>query len=378
MIKLIILLSLLLLVAFAWGQDAIAPIVTNVTMTQSVGIATITYDLATDVPCYVSVLISNDSGANFSITPTPATLSGAVGANVAAGTGKQIFWNTRAEATAQTGTHYRVRVMANDGYIPPVPANFALVPGGIFTMGDTRGGGFPNELPTHIVTVSTFIIGKYEVTQGEYQSIMGYNPASGFGVGVSYPGYYVNWYSALKYCNLRSMNEGLTPVYTISGSTNPNEWGAVPDWVTSATWDAVICNWNANGYRLPTEAEWEFAARSGTATPDYLYSGSDDINVVAWYETNSGSSSHPVGIKASNELGIYDISGNAWEWVWDVYDTYYDGAQTNPHGAFNGIYRVGRGGAWLYGDLDCRLVVRHRYQPYFSSYVGFRLSRAAW
>ncbi len=260
---------------------------------------------------------------------------------------------------------------------PPIPENFVFVPGGTFTMGDTRGGGEDNELPTHSVTLSPFFIGKYEVTQAEYTAIMGSNPAHDYGVGDNYPVYYVSWYSILKYCNLRSLAEGLTPVYTISGSTNPAIWGDVPTDYNTA-WNAAICNWNANGYRLPTEAEWEYAARGATNNPDYLYSGSDDINAVAWYGGNDNPyGSKPVGTKAPNGIGTYDMSGNLWEWCWDWGDYYNSAPQTNPTGPASGDYRLLRGGGWYYYAYVCRVAGRLGNYPFFSYYLyGFRLCRA--
>ncbi|PKN78217.1 MAG: hypothetical protein CVU48_08940 [Candidatus Cloacimonetes bacterium HGW-Cloacimonetes-1] len=253
-------------------------------------------------------------------------------------------------------------------YSNSAPIGFVFVPSGTITMGDTRGSGQSNELPTHSVSLNSFFMSKYEVTQGEYQNVMGSNPASGYGVGASYPVYNVNWYAAITYCNLRSISEDLTPVYTISGSTNPASWGTVP-LSYNATWDTAICNWSANGYRLPTEAEWEYAARGGTNTPDYLYSGSDDINAVAWYDgNNTPSGSKQVGTKSQNFLGIYDMSGNEWEWCWDWYVSYSSSPANNPTGPSGGSYRVFRGGGWsvsqtldsVSADQDCSLTAMGR------------------
>lgn len=260
----------------------------------------------------------------------------------------------------------------------PPPANFVFVPGGTFTMGDTRGEGDSNELPTHSVTLNSFYMGTYEVTQAEYSQYMqpGSSWTSNYGHGDDYPAYYVSWYAIIKYCNLRSMAEGFTPVYSISGSTNPANWGSVPT-SDNSTWNAAICNWNANGYRLPTEAEWEYAARGATNTPDYLYSGSDDINAVAWYSGNSGYTSHPVGTKAPNGLGLYDMSGNLYEWCWDWYSSYSSSPSNNPTGPASGSYRVKRGGSWSSSASYCR--VAYRYTAYPNSSVGdigFRLCRA--
>ena len=264
------------------------------------------------------------------------------------------------------------------------PGQFILVPGGTFTMGRTTGSGDSDELPTHTVTLNSFYMGKYEVTQAEYSQYMQPSQSwtSNYGLGDNYPAYYVSWYAILKYCNLRSMNEGKTPVYTISGSTNPANWGTVPT-SDNATWNAVICNWSANGYRLPTEAEWEYAARGGQNIPDYLYSGSDDINAVAWYDgNNTPNGAKPVGGKAANGLELYDMSGNVYEWCWDWYgSTYYSVSPVNnPTGpASSGFYdlRLLRGGYWYYDAGGCRVTGRNTYYPYYSvNLFGFRLVRA--
>jgi formylglycine-generating enzyme required for sulfatase activity len=323
----------------------------------------------------IGLMVSSDGGNTWNISCD--LLSGDIGVNISPGINKHIIWNLGSEHP-NIEANYHFKVTADDGYVPPVPGGFVLVPGGTFTMGRTTGTGDSEELPTHSVTLNSFYMGKYEVTQGEYQAIMGSNPAHNYGVGTSYPVYYVSWYSVIKYCNLRSMNEGLTPVYTISGTTNPANWGAVPT-SNNSTWDAAICNWAANGYRLPTEAEWEYAARGGTNTPDYLYSGSNDINAVAWNLSNSSSASHIVGTKAANALGIYDMSGNVWERCWDWYSgSYYSSSpSTNPKGPTSGSARVVRGGSWYSGAGGCRVAFRNSVSPY-TSYVwyGFRLCRS--
>ena len=370
-LSIILLLGAVLLVA--------APVVTNVNAVQRTDgshYVDITYNLSNSTGGQMTIMLigSNDNGSSWTI---PCNLvTGDVGQNIYAGNNKHIVWNAAAEYPNTSCEYFRFKVLAFDGSIPPFPADFVYVNGGTFTMGNTLGGGSSNELPLHQVTVSSFLIGRFEVTQSQWQAIMGSNPATGYGVGINYPVYNVSWYAILKYCNLRSLAEGLTPVYSISGSTNPSSWGAVPS-SSNATWDAAICNWSANGYRLPTEAEWEYAARGGSTNPDYLYSGSDDINLVAWYSSSSGSTTHAVGLKQYNGLSLYDMSGNVWEWCWDWYGSYGLDGQLNPTGPTTGSSRMLRGGYWFYNATYCRVSYRYYNNPYYSYYnYGFRLCRA--
>ena len=239
-----------------------------------------------------------------------------------------------------------------------------LVNGGIFQMGSTNGED--DEKPVHFVNISSFFIGKCEVTQAEWLATMGSNP-SNFTGDLNRPVEKVSWYDILVYCNKRSIAEGLTPCYTINGSTDPTTWGSVPTDDNNASWDAATCNWLATGYRLPTEAEWEFAARGGNSSKGYIYSGSNTVGDISWNGINSGNTTHAVGTKVPNELGLYDMSGNVWEWNWDWYGDY----STNPTGAATGSYRVFRGGSFSFG---CRVADRSNYYPYGRhDFIGFRV-----
>ena len=264
---------------------------------------------------------------------------------------------------------------------------FVLIPAGSFQMGSNEGNS--DNKPVHEVTITKpFYMGKYEVTQAEYEKYCSYtgsnSPSSRYGDGNNYPAYYVSWYDALVYCNKRSMAEGLTPCYSISDSTDPEDWGDVPT-SSNGTWNAVECNWNANGYRLPTEAEWEYAARAGDNTVDSLtYSGTsnvDELGDYAWYDDNSDSTTHEVGTKLPNAFGLYDMSGNVYEWCWnwytDSYDTEAEGG-SDPTGTSAGSGRVFRGGSW-YKSADLASVARRAYNSPSNrgNLLGFRVVRQA-
>ena len=258
------------------------------------------------------------------------------------------------------------------------PANMVFVEGGSFNMGSND---WDNEKPVHKVSVSSFYIGKYEVTQKEWRDVMGSSPS--YFKGDDRPVEQVSWYDVIEYCNQRSLKEGLTPCYTIDKSRkDPNNTNSSDN----LKW-SVSVNWQANGYRLPTEAEWEYAARGGNKSRGYEYSGSNDIGSVAWYDVNSyykgqkhpDYGTHKAGTKAANELGIYDMSGNVWEWCWDWYDSgYYGKSQSSdPIGAGSGSYRVVRGGSWYDNPESLRVCIRDGNDPYdrYSNF-GVRLVRA--
>jgi formylglycine-generating enzyme required for sulfatase activity len=214
--------------------------------------------------------------------------------------------------------------------------SFTMIPveGGTFQMGSTTEGSC--EKPVHQVTLSSFSIGQTEVTQELWQAVMGSNPS--YFKGSKRPVEQVSWNDCQTF---------ITKLNQLTGKT----------------------------FRLPTEAEWEYAARGGNKSKGYVYSGSNEIDDVAWYTSNSNST-HDVATKSPNELGIYDMSGNVYEWCQDWYGSYSSGSQTNPTGPTSGSDRVERGGGWSSNATYCSVANRLSRTPTRSIiYLGFRLAQ---
>ena len=312
----------------------------------------------------------------------------------------------------------------NGGAQGPVVPEMVFVKGGTVVGSDNENNYAGVFIEERTVTLSDFYMGKYEVTQEEYASVMAGQKVTVNGKEYaleSNPSYCtkdseeytlfngdvqekrpveaVTWYDAVWYCNALSTKEGLTPAYNIEVTTVNSS-----NHITAAT---VTLNKNANGYRLPTEAEWEYAARGGDPTKEdwnYVFSGADTakgvsynsyknagLDSVGWYSNNnitgitgdsdvtlevSGKGTHQVGKKAPNRLGLYDMSGNVWEWCYDWNDTIT--TTTPADGATSGSGRVRRGGSWFYSAYDASVCYRENTDPdYFSRALGFRVVRNA-
>lgn len=265
-----------------------------------------------------------------------------------------------------------------------------LVEGGTFTMG-TEAYPLTTERPAHLATVASFRIGVAEVTYGQFADFIaetGYRTdcerdnkgsfvfdnghlflqkrqmswrTTTFPQSASDPVTSVSWNDAVAFANWLSQKDGFTPAYRIEGQTT--------------TWVA-----GANGWRLPTEAEWEYAARGGQLSRGTPYAGSHTLQEVAWYDENSRFTTHPIQQKAPNELGLHDMTGNVYEWCWDWYAPYSSEAQVHPQGPDTGLSRVYRGGSWYSGpwvNEELRVTTRSFDQPFQTfNYYGIRLVRA--
>jgi formylglycine-generating enzyme required for sulfatase activity len=252
-------------------------------------------------------------------------------------------------------------------YIPP---EMARLSDGTFLMGgDTNGRENPDELPMHMVHVTGFYMGRYQVTQSQYEALVGSNPSS-FTIGPDAPRRpveRVTWYDCVEFCNKLSIMSGLTPVYTISQRT--------PAQGHPITGARVTADWENNGYRLPTEAEWEYACRAGTTT---AYSTGN--NVLPSQANFNNNITDPVGSYPQNPWGLYDMHGNVWEWCWDIYGHYSAGTHTDPKGPSSGSTHVTRGGSWASTSQFLRSSWRANNAPSLpgnDNNIGFRLARSA-
>ncbi|MGB2984742.1 MAG: SUMF1/EgtB/PvdO family nonheme iron enzyme [Phycisphaerae bacterium] len=403
-----------------WANTA--PEVTNVTAAQrgaGSNLVDIGYDLA-DVdgnPCRVWVFVSRNGGATWNVVASSFT--GDYGEGITPGVGKAIVWDAGTDLPQTYGTNFRVRVYADDGQ--GTPPEMVLIPGGEFEMGDHHDG-MSDALPVHAVNLDPFYMDIYEVTNQEYCDYLnsafsqglvevrsGVGCAAGgaecycdttdsssssritwdgstFGVvgqelppedignKTSHPMVQVSWYGVAAYANWRSTQHGRTPSYDLS------------------TWE---CNFAANGYRLPTEAEWEYAARGRNHDPyrrypwgDTVdgsmanYSGSGDpyepeadpdTTPVGYYDGNQV----PAGVDMVNGYGLYDVAGNVWEWCNDWYasDYYSSSPYDNPTGPASGSGRVLRGGSWYYSTYYLRCAYRNGDSPDHRNYYnGLRLA----
>jgi len=270
-----------------------------------------------------------------------------------------VYTVTAADATTQD---YMVTVTVETAdYISPNIGVLIYVPAGSFWR--------DNDV-ANISTISdAYRMSQHEITRAQFQEVMGTDPSDGTrSTGTDDPVQNVNWYHAIAFCNKLSLLEGLTPVYSVTGvNFSTLTYAAIP-LVSTPAWNDVIANWSANGYRLPTEMEWMWAAMGATSalgyeTPWYRtgyakpFAGSNATNAAgdngtnvigdyAWYAGNSGGTTHQVGTKLPNELGLYDMSGNVWEWCWDRWAAYPGGLLRDYRGADSGTWRVHRGGAW--------------------------------
>jgi formylglycine-generating enzyme required for sulfatase activity len=334
---------------------------------------TVTYDLSGGLNSdefEVSLYCSENGGSAF--IGSLASVTGDVGQKIKPGYSKQITWNVLSDREKLTGSRIVFEVRANK--INQSGIEMVFVKGGTFTMGCTgeQSDCEDDEKPVHPVTVSDFNIGKYEVTVTQFKSFIdatGYKTDAEKGDG-SYIWNGTEW----------KKQSGVNWKCDVQGNLRPQSEYNHP--VIHVSWNDATeyCKWlsgkTGKKYRLPTEAEWEYAARGGSAGSPTRYAGSNTINEVAWYADNSGKKTHPVGQKKSNELGIYDMTGNVWECCSDWYgkDFYGSSPKNNPQGNSSGAYRVLRGGGWYYDPQYCRVSNRNISIPDFrSSNYGFRL-----
>lgn len=368
------------------------PVVSNVRAAQRTGThyVDIYYNVSDadgNSPVTVYVHISANGGQTWNV-PVFST-SGAVGPGVTLGNDRLIVWNAGVDWPGQFNSSCKVRIVADDGTAPPAPAGMYYIPGGAFNMGDALGDSGPvsDELPVHAVFISSFFMDQTEVSGQKWVDVQSWASVNGKGYvfdnageykSLTHPSHRANWFDTVKWCNARSEYDGLTPCYYTDAALTT---------IYKTNQFAPYVNWNASGYRLPTEAEWEKAARGGLSskrfpwgdtisqsqanylgnTNNYAYDlGPNGYNPIGSIGGTSPATS-PVGSFAANGYGLYDMSGNVWEWCWDWYDANWyvnnQALQDNTHGPPSGSDRLLRGGSCAHYAIGSRCAVRHVRTP---------------
>jgi sulfatase modifying factor 1 len=300
--------------------------------------------------------------------------------------------------TASSNSFYRMKIAMPTPTPPPPTTNMALIPAGSFSMGDAFSEEAIDERPVHTVYVSAFHMANYEVTKALWDEVANWAATNGYDISASsaigkaanHPVHGVSWHEVVKWCNARSQKEGLTPCYTVAGA------------VMKTGSSAPECNFAANGYRLPTEAEWEKAARGGSSSKRFpwgntishsqanyyggdtrfAYDASPTIGYHPTYNDGVRPYSSPVGSFAPNAYGLHDMAGNMWEWCWDQYDAedlyYTKSPSSDPRGPTSYYRRVLRGGGWIDSAVSTRTANRFdSYPTSTSDWLGFRCVRSS-
>lgn len=337
---------------------------TNLALTQ-----TFIWDTSSGARSYHLQIATDSAFLSLVVNDSTLTIDSMIVRSVLANNTKY-FWRVNASNTNGVSEWSNIWSFT----VSPISYGMKLIPAGTFLMGtesglQTAGTVNSNGDTIHQVTVSAFYMDSTDVTQGEYRSLMGVNP-SYFSGDTKLPVETVTWFDAVLYCNARSKTMGLDTVYSYTSVT-----GIVGNGCTAL--GNIAINYTRKGYRLPTEAEWEYACKAGTTTNYWWGADTNGMGARAWTAYNSNNTTQPVATKLANAYGLYDMAGNVWQWCNDWYENYEAGAATNPTGATSGSYRVIRGGGWIYYETYLRSTYRnYRYNPgSHYNFIGFRVVR---